>query len=111
MPADLADVDLSPASGFGISDAVVPVPVPLRVCAANAPPFPLAGRGVGVFFSDLGSGPGIDDSPALPAGEGFCVGGLADLGFAAGADVRANLAAGLATVAAGTTAVVVGATA
>ena len=59
MPADLADVDLSLASGFGASDAVAPVP------------FPLAGRGVRVFFSGLGSGPGLDDSPALPAGEGF----------------------------------------
>jgi hypothetical protein len=59
MPADLADVDLSPAGGFGASDAVAPVP------------FPLAGRGVRVFFSGLGSGPGLDDSPALPAGEGF----------------------------------------
>ena len=71
MPADLVDVDLSPAGGFGASDAVAPVPVPLRICAAEAPPFPLAGRGVGLFFSDLGSISGLGASPALPAGEGF----------------------------------------
>jgi len=113
MPADLADVGLSAASGLSMSGAagLVPVPVPLRACTAEAP-FPAPGRGAGVFFSDLVD-PALSGTPTPPAWEGFSVDDAADLGLAAGADVRADLdadlPAGIATVTAGASADGVGA--
>lgn len=101
MPADLADVDLSAASGFGASVGAGVVPVPLRVFAA-VPPFPLPGLGAGVVLSVVGSALGLTETPIAAAWAGFAVGGsAADLGVALGATLRADLAAGGWVVAAG----------